>query len=555
VVLEIIASFQSTPQSVTVITTLGTIVLRASDTHDSDSLTDAKASGTFTAVSEKAVGAGRGLLFIVGAKLWFMVAGYVVAFALPRILNDTAKYGVWIFVLSAVSPVNNVVNTATIQGISKFVTEADGRYGSVLRAALRLQVFLGLGLAGAFFLGAPLIAGFAHDPGTVGALRVAAGIVLFYSFYATFVGAANGARLFHKQAALDMTASTLRAAAIVAGGLLVHQAIGSFAGWAVAAATIMLVSIFVVGFGESSGPFDARKLVRFFGGVVGYLTVAQLLIFVDSLLLKPLVAQAEIAAGAAPEAATALASHIEGVYGAAQTVARIPYQLILAVTFVIFPLVSRATFEADHERTRTYVHAAMRYSLLVVALLGVTLGARPEATLRFFYQSDYATGWRALAFLVGGYVAFALSQIACTVLNGAGRVRIPLFIGAVTLAAAAVANWLGVSAALRAHDDPMLIAAAATAGAMVLGLVMSLVALWRVFGASLPVISIVRIGAASAAAILVGHFWPATLLPGKVGTLASMSAVGLVFLVVVIGLGELRVSEVKKLRRETRSVP
>jgi stage V sporulation protein B len=334
-----------------------------------------------------------------------------------------------------------------------------------------------------------------------------------------------------------------------------HQAIGSFAGWMGAAATIMVISFFVVGLGEPAGPFDARKLGGFFSAVIGYLAVAQLLMFVDSLLLKPLVAEAAIAAGQAEQAAIDHANSVEGIYGAAQTVARIPYQLILAVTFVIFPLVSRATFDADHERTRTYVHAAMRYSLLVVALLGVTLAARPEATLRFFYPPDYATADRALALLAGGYVAFALSQIACTVLNGAGQVRMTLIIGAVTLVAAAAANWVGVSLALSTGGDALLTAATATAGAMLLGFFLSLFGLWRVFGASLPLISIARTGLAAVAAIAVGHFWPATLLPGKVGTLVSMSAIGATFLVVAVALGELRVSEVKKLRRETRSVP
>ena len=56
--------------------------------------------------SSRAVSAGRGLLFITGAKLWFMVAGYVVVFALPRALGSPASYGIWVLVLSVLSSVN-----------------------------------------------------------------------------------------------------------------------------------------------------------------------------------------------------------------------------------------------------------------------------------------------------------------------------------------------------------------------------------------------------------------------------------------------------------------
>src|SRR6476659_3571606 len=129
-----------------------------------------------------------------------MVAGYVVQFALPRALGSPERFGIWVLVLALVSPLNNVMVTATIQGVSKFSSEGEGARGAVTRAALRMQAFLGGGTALAFLLAAPLVAWFEHDAQLTPALRLASGIVLAYSFYAVFVGAANGARQFHKQA-------------------------------------------------------------------------------------------------------------------------------------------------------------------------------------------------------------------------------------------------------------------------------------------------------------------------------------------------------------------
>ncbi len=500
----------------------------------------------------KAVGAGRGLLFISAAKLWFMVAGYVVQFALPRALGSPETFGIWVLVLALVSPVNNVMVTATIQGVSKFSAEAEGRVPQVTRAALRMQLFLGGGAALVFFLAAPLIAWFEHDPSLTTPLRLVSGVVLSYSFYAVFVGAANGARQFHKQAALDIGFSTLRAAFVVGAAAVMHSALASVGGFVAAATTILIVAVVVVGpmvfRDQAAERFPMDKLVRFFIGVAIYLLIVNLLMFVDGLLLKRLVTESAVRAGAADPAAVANAQ--EGFYGAVQAIARIPYQLILAVTFVIFPLVSKSTFDQDSERTRRYVQATMRYSLLVVALLAATLGARTESTMRLFYKPEYAIGATALGALLAGYVCFSLFNIAGTILNGAGHTRATVLVGIISLAIATIANWAGIVWALETGRDPLLWAAISTAVAMGAGLVLSGLFLMRHFGAFIPPLSVLRVSLAAAAAFAVGHVWPTRgFFGGKVGTLASMSACGLAFLVVVLASGELRLSELRRLRK------
>jgi O-antigen/teichoic acid export membrane protein len=501
----------------------------------------------------KAVGAGRGLLFITAAKLWFMVAGYVVQFGLPRALGSPEAYGIWILVTSWLSPVNNVMVTATIQTVSKFTSETEGRVPSVTRAALRMQTVVGGLVALAFLALAPVVASAYHQPGLAVPFAVVAGVVLCYSFYAVLVGAANGARAFHKQAGLDATFSTLRAALVVGGALLFHSVSFAAAGFVAAAAIILVLSLRVIGpaaglFSGAPERFPMPTLARLFGTLALYLGVVNLMMFVDSMLLPHLVYQAAERAGAANPAQ--LASAQEGFYGAAQNVARIPYQLILAVTFVIFPLVSKSTFAQETERTRTYVRATMRYSLVVVALLAATLGSRPDATLRLFYKPEYAVGATGLIALLAGYVCFSLFNIAGTILNGAGHTRATTFIGITALAISVAANWIAISWALASGRDPLLWAALSTAVAMFAGLLLSGLFLLRSFGAFLPPLSLLRVSAATAAAYAVGRYWPTTgFLGGKLGTLVSMSCCGLAFLMVAVGSGELRPAELKRLRK------
>ena len=174
--------------------------------------------------------------------------------------------------------------------------------------------------------------------------------------------------------------------------------------------------------------------MRFFSGVAFYLLIVNLLMFTDGLLLKRVVTEWARSARARRSGAR-YANEQAGFYGAVQNVARIPYQLILAVTFVIFPLVSKSTFENDldaHARLRAHAPCATRSSPRRCS--SAVLAARPEATMRLFYKPEYAVGAHALSALVLGYVFFSLFNIAGTIINGSGRTLPTTVIGVVTLA-------------------------------------------------------------------------------------------------------------------------
>jgi len=170
--------------------------------------------------------------------------------------------------------------------------------------------------------------------------------------------------------------------------------------------------------------------------------------------------------------------------------------------------------------------------------------------MHLFYKPEYAIGARALSALVLGYVAFSLFNIAGTIINGSGRTLPTTIIGVVTLAATVAAEWIGIRMALERGADPLFVAAVTTAATMTLGVLLSAGYLWKTFGAApLPLLTLVRTAAAYAAAIVAGRACThAGLMAGKVGTLVSCAAIGVVYLVVAVGTGELSVGELKRLR-------
>ena len=527
--------------------------------------------GGFTPTAEKATGAGRGVLYIAFAKFYFMFAGLVIQFRLPNILSRAA-FGSFSLVSNIASLVNNVLVTGTIQSVSRFSAQEPGKARLVQQAGLRMHVRLGLVIAVGFIAAAPLVAWLLHDMTKTGPLMLAGLIVGGYSFYAVFIGTANGLRQFHKQAGLDITFATLRVVGLLGMAMAGLGVIGVVGGWVAAVGIILLAAIVWVGLPgsiEKADRLPVKPLISFFAGVAVYLLLFNALMFIDSILIKRLTTEyydahaAELSGALAhvvPWGAKVAGYHVDssvladvqnGYYAAAQNLGRLAYQAIIAATFVVFPLISRSTFTEDKETTRRYVEVTSRYSLMFAMAIGVVIAANPTDMLGLLYAEDYArAGGPALTMLALGNVAFSVCAINGTILNSAGRTRAAITTAAITLALAAVGNFIAIPMAAES-GNVLVVAATVTGIAMVIGAVISGLALTRSLGAFLPLLSLARIGIATACALAVGKF---LVLPhGKLMTLVEAGVVGSVFLVVLIGtreLGKRDLEAIKAVRRK-----
>jgi O-antigen/teichoic acid export membrane protein len=502
-----------------------------------------------------ATGAGRGVIYIAFAKFYFMFAGLFVTLRLPSILSNAA-WGSYSFVNSLVSPVNSVLVTGSIQAVSKFAAAEPEKARRVQQAGFRMHVRIGLVVALAFIAAAPLVSWAFLDTSKTAPLMLAGLIVGGNAFYAVFVGTANGLRQFHKQAGLDITFATLRTIGLVGMATAGLGVVGVVGGWVAAVGAIVMIATVWVGLpGKPAGePIPVAPMIRFFLGVAVYLALFNMLMFVDTWLIKRLTTEyfashtAELRAavdqvvpwapavsGYAPQPSV-LADVQVGYYAAVQNLARLSYQAIIAATFVVFPLVSRSTFTDDRDTTRRYVAVTMRYSLMFAMAIAVVLAANPTELLAVVYPADYARhGGAALALLALGNVAFSVFAIAGTILNGAGLSRLAIATAAVTLVLATTANAIIIPHAV-ASGRVLEAAAAVTGGSMLVGAIVGGLLLWRRLGAFLPILSVVRVGVATAAAIAVGRALP---LHGKLMTLAESAVVGLTFLVVLVVTREL----------------
>lgn len=468
--------------------------------------------------------AGRGTIYITAAKIWFMVSGYGIHFILPRLITKE-QFGVYQVVVGVVSVINAVIITGTYQAVSKRVSEDEANAGSIKSTALRLQVMIGGGASLLFFLAAPVVASYLNDARLVNYLRLASIITICYSFYAVFTGYFNGRKKFLTQAALDVSYSTLKLVFIVLLVWLGLGVAGAIGGFALAAASVLALSAIVARKGDRLKQVRMGDLLGFQTYLLLFTLAINLLQKTDLILIKALSSSDALAA-----------SESAGAYGAAINVANITYQVIISATFVIFPLVSQATFAQDRERTRTYISNTFRYTMIVMALTATLFSANSSGLLRLVYPQDYQDGSAALSVVAYGMLFFGVLYVVTTIISASGHPGVSLWIGIVTLAVSAILNF-----ALIPHYG-LVGAAIATTVSMLVGSAVACFYLWRAFGALMPTWSAVRITLCAAAiygASLLFFTSSKLLIIGKLVAL-SVAYLGALIITREVGRSDLR---------------
>jgi stage V sporulation protein B len=478
---------------------------------------------------------GSGLAFITLAKLFFIVSGFAVQVGLPRLLGSPEAFGQYSLAMSIANVVDNVLIAATVQSLSKRVSENEALAPARLRQGLKLQLVIGVVIAGTLMLIAPALASVAYDPELTLMLRIAAFVPLCYAIYAALVGSLNGQRKFRAQATLDVTFSTVRTFGILGAAALGYGAIGALCGFAGAALVILGIALLMVGIGRPGELLPLKTWLSFLLPIALFQLMLNGMLLLDVWVLKNTTAQMALELGSTLEAATAQASALVGYYRAAQNFALVPYQVILSVTFVVFPLVSRAVAAGDAASAKVHIQGALRFSVIVLFLLACPLSGSAEGLIRLAYGAKFLPGASTLSILVFGQLSLALFVIVATVLSGAGRPGLSAGIGLIALIVMLGANRFLVRLA-GIGDHTLAAAAVATSLGPLLALILSTLALRQLFGVGLPLLTLLRAGIAAAAGAFV-----ARLVPQHAALLApvAMVAGGLAYLVVLLATGEL----------------
>jgi len=504
----------------------------------------AKNSGDSTARS-----AGRGGLAIAVAKVSFIIFGFAQQLILERLLGQ-AGYGQISRVLAIVGVLNNVVVGAAIQGVSRAVsTVPEDQVASAFARTLRIHVVIAVVLSVGFALAAGQIASAVGAPHIATPLRFVAAVVLLYGIYAPLVGSLNGRRKFVDQAGLDISYGIMRTLGMAIGAFVLLRlggsgTFGATIGFVSAAFLIVPIALTRSGIGKlgSSGP-TLREYFAFFGPLALGQVSLNLLIQTDFFLLSRFVGDASTRLGLGSTAA----DELTGTYRGVQLFSFLPYQLLMSVSFVLFPMLARARSEKNEVDVANYTRAGVRIALVLTGLISGTISSLAPHVLRFAYKSTaiWEQGGPVLRILALGMGSFALLGISCTALTSLGRERVSA--GLTAVAVVLVGTGCSLVAPNATFGPEMLLRTAmSTSTALVVAAVAGGIVLRREAGAFVAPSTLVRVLIAVAITVIVGAQMPWVSKPAVLVQGIVMGALYMVVLVVTGELGKQDLGLVKK---------
>jgi stage V sporulation protein B len=495
--------------------------------------------------------AGRGGLAVTAAKIYFILTGLVQQVALKAVLG-LGDYGALSSALAAASIAYNPLVSASIQGVSHAVaTSSEADRESSLRRVLRVHLVLALLLGTTFLALAPSLGRWIGAPHIVLSLQLLSFVLVVYGLYAPLVGALNGRTRFGTQAALDALAATLRSVGLVGGAAWwAHAGSGSLTGiegatlgFAASSLLVTTVALSRVGVGHagSAGP-SLGAYLRFIGPILLGQVLLNLLFQADQLLLRRFTAQAAAAAGLGATDADRLV----GAYRAMQLFCFLPYQLVLSISIVLFPVLARAHRAGDRETVSRYVCQAMRLALLLAGLVvSVTCGLSGPLLQLVFGADTAALGARPMQLLALGLGTLALLGVLTAILNSIERQRLALLVTGLAFGFVVVLCLISVRG-LAFGPELLWQTALATSLALLLATLVAAAVVRHHIGAVLSPKSVLRVVIGLAGALVVAWRLPT---PSGIFTLGASLLVASAYVAVLVALRELDADDFRQLRR------
>lgn len=452
----------------------------------------------------------QGTIYITIAKLYFIASSYIIYFALPRLIS-AELFGVYGFVISIVSIINVVIVTGTQQTVSKFVSQDYRQADAIKKQVLKLQIFL-VGIVTILYIfSIPLIAKSFNDNSLIRPLQISVLIPIFYSFYAVYVGYLNGQRKFLRQSILDIAYSTLKAVGIVTLALISKSVNGALLGFALATTLVFLISPIVAGKAvnqEINVKPSIKDFLRFQSELLGAILISNLLQRTDLILIKKYISENSV-----------IASQMAGYYTALTTIAGVIYQTIVSVAFVIFPIISKATFEQKKEEVKGYICQTTKYTLMLMALCATIFSSNSKTLLEVLYRTEYTIGALALSVVAYGTLFFGMIYILTTIISSSGKPRVSFLIFILTLLSSIILNIILIP------KYQLVGAAVATTISMFIGIILATIYVHKTFKASFYLKSVVSICLAIVITYLLNFLLPTNIfhLTNKLGTLVNLA--------------------------------
>ena len=492
---------------------------------------------------------GRAGLALSGAKLYFLLTGFAQQVIMTWVLKE--NYGALRGALSPASICYNPLVGAGIQGMSRVVSaDPDEKVQPAIRKALSIHFALAALFAALFYFFAPILGAILNSEYLVTSFQCMAIVIFGYGMYAPLVGILNGRRRFLTQALLDTISATLRTIALAGGAYAGvksgHGVLGATIGLGLLGIIMVIITLPLSGIGKSgSSNFSVKTHLNFLFPVLLSQALLNLLLQADTNTLRAFATRAAESKGLEATAADPLL----GAYNAGQLFGFLPYQLLLGITFILFPLLSTAYANGDRQQIKLFVERGLRISVIVAGLAAAISAGIPSSLLSLAFPAQFAElGSGSLRILGIGLALFSVFGIQSTILNSIGKQWPALLVTAIALAAVVALNFIIVDG----HpfgEELLLRTASATSLGILFATVLASWLIWLTTSA-LPVPkTFLRVILASAITALLGSFIGSH---SKLLTILLSGAMALTYFTCLVLFKELSTDELKAVRKRLK---
>lgn len=374
------------------------------------------------------------ILWLTIAEIFFNFSGYIIHSFLGRMLGpaDYGRYGLVVTLTTMIIMlIGNGIPTAMSKYISGLFESQPGLTLNIKKKAAFLQFIL-IGIVTIiFYFSAPVLAYALRDPTLTPLFRISSLIIPSFAAASFYLYYYIGIHRFNLQSTLKIVRSFARIFFVV--GLAYFFGLkGSISGYILAPAAVFLTAWLIdrlfIGRQfpkDNKEVFDWKKLINYAWPVTLFMIFYEMLISMDLYLVKGLLES----------------DYLTGIYNASLTVARIPYYLFYALTLVMLPSISRTTAQNNFEETTQIMAKTFRLMFIILVPIIILMAVYAEPLIQLFFGHNYSSSILPMQILVVGVGFLTIFYVISFALNGAGKVKIPMFIALFGMIANAVLNY------------------------------------------------------------------------------------------------------------------
>jgi stage V sporulation protein B len=376
----------------------------------------------------------RSFLFVLISEILYNLSSYVVHSGMGRILGPAA-YGRYGIVITLTTMIIILIGNGIPTAMAKYLSEVFEKKPTLVpvikhQAAVAQAILIGA-VTIIFFLMSPVIAYVLGDPSLTRLFQISTLVIPAFALASFYFSYYTGVHKFNVQAMLKTTRSVARIVFILGLAWLLKSR-----GYALEGAIVGYILVPLSVFFEANlydtyrkykpeGFFDWRKLVKYAWPVTFFMIAYEFLITIDLYMVKGILRD----------------DYLTGIYNAAITVGRIPYYLFYALTIILLPTVSKATSSEDEKETEKLVSQSLRLMVMFLMPLCILISIYSVPVIRIFYSQKFAEAAGPMSIFVFGVGFLTVFYVLTFVLNGAGKVKVPMIISFAGLLVNIVATY------------------------------------------------------------------------------------------------------------------